>query len=307
MIIFLYGQDTYRLQQKLREIVEYYKRVHRSGVNLKFFEQKNLNYQDFQEQFRQSPMFKEKKLVILKNIFPNQEFTTPFLKNSKKFTSSTDVIVFYQAGSVPSGHPLFKFLVKNAKSQEFGFLERRKLRNWIKKELEKLSTKADFQAIEKLINFVGNDLWQFSNEIKKLDTFKKGKKIELKDVELLVKPKIETDIFKTIDAISLKNKKLAINLIHKHLEKGDNPLYLLSMINFQFRNIFEVKDLMEKKKPLALSHLHPYLIEKSSWQARKFTLQELKKIYRKLFEVDYKIKTGKIEPQLGLDLLITEI
>ena len=79
------------------------------------------------------------------------------------------------------------------------------------------------------------------------------------------------------------------------------------MINFQFRNIFEVKDLMEKKKPLALSGLHPYLIKKSSQQARKFTLPELKKIYRKLFEVDYKIKTGKIEPQLGLDLLITEI
>jgi len=307
MIIFLYGQDTYRLQQKLREIVEHYKKVHRSGVNLKFFEQKNLNYQDFQEQFRQSPMFKEKKLVILKNIFPNQEFTTSFLKNSKKFTSSTDVIVFYQAGPVPSGRPLFKFLVKNAKSQEFELLEGQRLKNWIKKELEKLSAKADPQAIEKLINFVGSDLWQFSNEIKKLNNFKKGKKIELRDVELLVKPKIETDIFKTIDAISLKNKKLAINLIHEHLEKGDNPLYLLSMINFQFRNIFEVKDLMEKKKPLAFSHLHPYLIKKSSQQARKFTLPELKKIYRKLFEVDYKIKTGKIEPQLGLDLLITEI
>lgn len=307
MIIFLYGQDTYRLQQKLREIVEHYKKVHRSGLNLKFFEQKNLNYQDFQEQFRQSPMFKEKKLVILKNIFPNQEFTTSFLKNSKKFTSSTDVIVFYQAGPVPSGHPLFKFLVRNAKSQEFELLEGQRLKNWIKKELEKLSAKADPQAIEKLINFVGSDLWQFSNEIKKLDTFKKGKKIELRDVELLVKPKIETDIFKTIDAISLKNKKLAINLIHKHLQIGDNPLYLLSMINFQFRNIFEVKDLMEKKKPLALSSLHPYLIKKSSQQARKFTLPELKKIYRKLFEVDYKIKTGKIEPQLGLDLLITEI
>ena len=34
MIIFLYGEDTYRLQQKLKEIGDQYKKVHKSGLNL---------------------------------------------------------------------------------------------------------------------------------------------------------------------------------------------------------------------------------------------------------------------------------
>jgi len=38
-----------------------------------------------------------------------------------------------------------------------------------------------------------------------------------------------------------------------------------------------------------------------------FTLEELKKIYYKIFQADLNIKTGKIEPEVGLDLLITEI
>lgn len=58
-----------------------------------------------------------------------------------------------------------------------------------------------------------------SNEIKKLVSYKNNKIIKLEDIGLLVRSKIETDIFKTIDAIAEKNKKQALNLLHKHLEK----------------------------------------------------------------------------------------
>jgi len=144
-----------------------------------------------------------------------------------------------------------------------------------------------------------------------LVNFKRRQKIELKDTELLIKPKIETDIFKTIDSLAAKNKKQALELIHKHLEKGDNPLYLLSMINFQFRNIIAVKDLIEKNKPYSVilqqTKLHPFVVKKSYWQAQKFSFPELKKIYQKIFQVDLAIKTGKIDSGLALDTLIAEI
>ena len=162
-----------------------------------------------------------------------------------------------------------------------------------------------------MVSFVGNDLWQLSNEVKKLVNYKPKDKIELKDVEFLVRPKIETDIFKTIDAIAQKNKKRAITLIHKHLEKGDNPLYLLSMINFQFRNLLIIKDLIEKHKPypviLKISKLHPFVVKKNWQLANQFTLNDLKKIYQKIFQIDLSIKTGKLKPEIALDLFIMEI
>ena len=307
MIIFLYGQDTYRSRQKLDEIIEHYKETHKSGLNLRYFEEKDLDFQDFKNEFQTTPMFKEKKLVILTDIFFNQAFKENFLKNSEKFINSEDVILFYEEREVSLDDPLFVFLKKQAKIQEFQPLEGQKLKNWLKKELAEHQAKADPQASEKLINYVGNNLWQLSNEVKKLSSYKKGHKIEVADIELLVKPKIEADIFKTIDALASKNKKQALDLLHQHLAKGDSPLYLLAMINFQFRNILAIKDLIEKGKPLGRSKLHPYVIKKSYQQARKFTLEELKKIYRKIFEVDYNIKTGKLEPQIALDLFIAEI
>jgi len=316
MIIFLYGPDTYRSRQKLNEIIEHYKKIHKSGLNFKILdlEEKEISYQDFRDEFQQASMFKEKKLAILINIFLNQEFKENFLKNAKKFIDSKDLILLYEKNEVLSADPLFKFLKKEVKSQEFKPLERQKLKNWIKKEFGNYQMKIEPGVSEKLINFVGNDLWRLSNEIKKLVSYKsKCRNIEIsrKDVELLVKPEIETDIFATIDAIASKNKRQAFELLHQHLEKGDSPLYLLSMINFQFRNLLVIKNLIKKQKSyssiIRISKLHPYIIKKSYFQARKFTFEELKKIYQKIFQTDFGIKTGRIDPQTALDLLIAEI
>ncbi|MDO8559263.1 MAG: DNA polymerase III subunit delta [bacterium] len=299
MIIFLYGEDTYRSRQKLREIIEHYKKIHESGLNLRFFAGENLNYQEFENEFKQFSMFQEKKLLILRNVFQSQEFKDSFLENGQKLIDSKDIVVFHEDGGVSPKDPLFEFLTENAKTQAFQPLDGEKLRSWVKNEFEARKTEIQPEAVYRLVNFTGNDLWQLSNEVQKLASFSK-KPIELRDVNLLVRPQIGTDIFKTIEALASRNKKEAISLIHDHLEKGDNPLYLLSMISFQFRNLL----IMKKTGRLAG---HPYFVRKTRALADSFTLGEMEKIYRKIFEADLKIKTGQIDQQLALDLLITEI
>jgi DNA polymerase-3 subunit delta len=310
MIIFLYGADTFRARQKLNEIVDHYKKIHKSGLNLRFLNLEEENFQDFKDNAQNISMFDEKKLTILKNSSQNKDFQEEFLKNTKYFVDSKDVFVFFEEGN-PESNQLFKFLKKKAKAQEFKRLEKSALRVWLKKKFEKYKVRIEPVAIEILIKYVGNDLWQMENEIGKLVSFKKGKTIGEEDIELLVKPKSETDIFETIDAIAARDKRKAIRLLHKHLENGDSPLYLLSMINFQFRNLLVVKDLIEKGKPFyslqKITNLHPFVIKKSYNQSQRFSLLELKKIYRKIFQVDLNIKKGKLEPQAALDLLVAEI
>lgn len=307
MIIFLYGQDTYRMREKLKEIIERHKKIHKSGLNLKYFD----DFTNFKDEIRQTSMFKEKKLAVITDIFANPDFKEKFLENKKEFLNSEDIILIYEEKDFNKNNSLFKFLKKNAKSQEFKHLGGQNLKTWIKKEFDKYKTKIDSGVLEKLIEYIGNDLWQMSNEIKKLASFRNNKIVGVEDIELLVRSKIETDIFKTIDAIADKNKKQALNLLHKHLEKGDSPLYLLSMINYQFRNLLIVKDFIEKHKPynviLKKSGLHPFVVKKTYYQSQKFSFQELKKIYQKIFKVDLDIKTGRIQPEIALDLLIAEI
>ena len=311
MLIFLYGPDTYRSRQKLNEIIENYKKAHKKGLNLKYFEEKDLDFGEIQNEIQQTSIIAGNKMLILEDTFSNVDFKEKFLKNSKNFISSKDLILFYEEREISGTNSLLKLLKKSGKFQEFKLLEGQNLKNWIKKEFNSCGAKTESLVIEKLINFLGNDSWQLSNEIKKLATYKKNKIIQTRDVELLVKPKIDVDIFKTIDAIAEKNKKQALSLLHKHLEKGDSPLYLLSMINFQFRNLIQIKSLVEKnctyQNIQKSTKLHPYVVKKSLWQARSFSFPELKKIYQKIFKADINIKTGRIDPETALDLLITEI
>ncbi len=311
MIILLHGEDTYRMREKLNQIVKKYEKTHKSGLNLKYFDAQEIEFQEFLDRIKITSMFDEKKLIVLRNVFSNNNLKEDFLEEAERLNKMDNIVVLYQRKKMDKRDKLFRFLKKKAKHQEFRLLQGEKLRDWIKKEFEKYETKIEERAITALIDYVGNDIWRLANEIKKLVSYKKRSAVEEKDVKVLVKPKIETNIFKTIDAIAAKNKKRALQLIDEHLEKGDSPLYILSMINYQFRNLLIVKGLVEEYKPykviLKKTGLHPFVVKKTYSQSKKFTLNELKKIYQKIFKVDLDIKTGKIDPRLGLEILISKI
>ncbi len=317
MIIFIYGKDTYRSRQKFNEIIDSYKKANRSGLSLKSFSGEKLNYEDFLGEISSSSMFKEKKMLVFKNISVNKDFQEEFVKNIKKFTDSGEIFLFHEEGEAPK-NKFFDSLKKIGKSQEFNILDGLKLKSWAKKEIENYGTKINEEAVNRLIDFTGGNLWRLSGEIKKLALYKsKDKKITVEDVALLVKPKIETDIFRTIDAISEKKKNVAISLIHQHLKEGDNPIYLLTMINFQFRNLLILKsedsdyrfnksygDVWALSKKMGMN---PYVVRKTMQQIGRFSLEELKKIYRKISQIDFNIKTGKVDPEAALDLFISSI
>ena len=308
MIIFLYGPDSYRSRQKLREIIESYKKIHKSGLNLRYLNDSELNFQILEDTARQKTMFKEKKLLVLTDVFSNPEFKKEFLKKGQDFIESENIIVFHEENEISKKDSLFVFLKKNAKSQEFKLLTGQNLKKWARKQFKDSRAKINEETLDMLVMFVGNNLWQMANEINKLASFKYGEEINVKDIKLLVKPKVEPGIFKTIDAIASKDKKRALRLLKDHLKKGDSPFYLFSMINFQFRNLLIIKDVLEKNlSPFSSTKLHPFVIKKSCALSRRFQFLELKKIYQKIFEIDLNIKTGKIESSTAIDLLISGI
>jgi len=137
----------------------------------------------------------------------------------------------------------------------------------------------------------------------------KERMIKKEDVLLLVKSKIDTNIFKTIDALAEKNKKQALALMYQHLEKGESPLYILSMIKYQFKNLLIVKEqeTLDKVPTDKLEDMHPFVFRKAKYQSRRFTLEQLKKFYHKIFKIDLAIKQGKIAPQEGLELLVLDL
>ncbi|MFC1700833.1 DNA polymerase III subunit delta [Patescibacteria group bacterium] len=309
MLILLYGEDDFRLGRKLNEIVKEYKVKHSSGLDLAIFDN-DLDFEKVREKIESISMFNEKKLIVLKNIFGNLDFEEVFFGYSKKrkLKNNQDVIVvLYHSGKLAvSG-----LKRKVSMSEEFKPLKGMELSNWIKKEIGNNNGIISNAGAQKLASFVGNDLWRANNEINKLLSYKINQEITLEDIDLLVGAKIDNNIFNTLDALANQDKKNAFKLLHKHLSQGENEIYLLTMFIYQIRNLLKLKDLIESGTPFYSlankSGLHPFVVKKSSYVLRNFSLDQLKRIYHLLLEFELKLKSGRIDGLTALDLLAMEI
>jgi len=322
MIIFLYGEDSFRSLEKAREIERKFLNKNSSGSGLSSFdfeEEKSIEFSEIKKAFGSKGLFFEKQLIVIKNLLSlasKETFlkTVEFIKSSKNIFEDNDiVVVFWEKGKTNEKNELFKLLSLKAKSQKFEILEGARLNNWIRSVLEKenSSVKLSSMAIQKLIIFTGGDLQLIQNEIKKLANYKEKGEINEEDVTLLVKEKISSSIFETIEALSSGNKKLALRLFHEQIQKGEDPIYVLMMYVYQFRNFLKVSEYYEHGERnnytiAKKTKLHPFVVKKILGNISRFPLKKLKKIYKKLQVIDEKAKTGKGEIKIELDRLIVE-
>jgi DNA polymerase III subunit delta len=319
MIIFLYGKDEFRSTKKLAEIKNKFLEKNKEGSTLFVFDfsEKEIDAEDLVVKLSSGGLFSNKKLAIIKNALQNKKFGESeeilnFFKKLKKEEDKDLAITFWERDGFEKKAKLTKYLLANAKSQEFKFLEGVNFLNWIKEEISrkgKGEVSISSGAAQKIAAFVGADnLSLLDCELEKVINHKGKGEIAEEDVDLLVKSKIDTDVFKTVDALSRNDKKSAIKLLHSHLSSGDDPFYLLSMYFYQFRNLLKIKPLADmhiSEREIAQKlKLHPFVVRKSLAQCRNFSLLRLKEIYKDLCELDYEAKTGKAEIEMALDRFV---
>jgi len=287
MLVLVHGQDSYQGKQKINKLL--------AGQKADFFD--FYNNPDFcftflKDVLNSGSLFEEQKNIVLRDVFSNSAFKNEFLERRKEL-NTTDLIIFFETKKTKDLNKYFE------KVYEFELLKTPDLRSWIRKTVKEMDCLIDQEAINFLIKAVQSDLWRMSMELKKLSAF--DKKITKKNAEFLVKPDINVQIFKTIEAIASKDRRKALSLIHEHFRAGDHPSYLLAMIAYQFRTLIILKD------PRGVSGLSPFVVRKNKPLSQRFTLEDLQKIYSKIFKMDFKLKTGEIKPEMALELLISDI
>lgn len=304
MIIFLYGQDTYRSREELRKIIEEYKKANPDWLDFVRIDASKEEV-DFFEQVHRSAdtisMFNQGKLIIIENIFlANREVQDNILDFLKKrnFEKDKDITIVFWADEVNVKNNLFKFLKSKAKSQEFKYLKGNQLRNWIKNYINQEKGEIENSALEKLIEYADSDLWRMNNEINKLLNY--SRTIKKENVELLVKPEIDLNIFEIVDALGHKNKNKVLKLFKQYLEKREDEAYLLAMFIYQIRNLIKVSS-------GGKLDMHPFVIRKTRQQVRNFKWDDLKKIYYQLMTIDLDIKTGRTDPKIALEMFVVSL
>ncbi len=185
------------------------------------------------------------------------------------------------------------------------------LENWITKRAKHLSVSIIPEAKKLLADFIGNNLRLLANELDKLATYVgTGGTITIDDVSQLSAHVQEARIFDLTDAIALRNRQQALNILHDLLADGEPPLKLLSTITTQVRSLLLVKELAQKgmRAPQIVSTLGiaPFIVDKSLRQIGKFSASQLEGAYRQLLATDAALKRSRLTPEMALDLLIVQ-
>ena len=271
--------------------------------------------EDEGEEEKNSGSNDEKEKLILK-----------YLENPQK-----EIKIFFIEKGLDKRKKIYKELIRLEKEgaaliKEFLVPSDFQFENWIKDRIEKFGGNIKKDALNVFAISLGKglaqkdrsgkmnqayNLWEASNEIEKLISYCNGREILKEDVELLVKSKVDMNIFNLIDNLSLRNKDKAILSLNKQLEEGLNENYILTMFVYQFRNLIKIKSLLDQglasQQIISQTKMHPFVVQKSIQQCQRFDMQTLKKIYKKLFDADLAMKTGKMDARLVLDLIVVSV
>jgi DNA polymerase-3 subunit delta len=182
---------------------------------------------------------------------------------------------------------------------------------WIVNETKNQGGQIDPRAAEMLKDMVGVDTRQAGMEIAKLLAYVNwARLVRAEDVEAVCIVTSQQSIFDFVDALSNGNGKSAQYLLHRLLETED-PFTLWGMVVRQFRLLILAREILDgrgNKDDVARAlGVHPFVAEKTTGQAGRFSIESLERIYRSLLRIDEGVKTGKSTLELAMDTLVVEL
>jgi len=183
---------------------------------------------------------------------------------------------------------------------------------WVKKMAQAVGLNLTSVQTGVVARRIGADLFRLRTELEKIRIFAgEAGSISDRDLDDLLPPEPEPNIFALIDAVAGRNPRLGLPRLTELLEAGEPELKILATLSKQFRNIaaaLEARRLGLNRSAFATAlGINPYVAEKSFLQSGGFQLPELARIINRLLWADFRIKTGRREPRLELELAVVEI
>ncbi len=312
-IIMLCGEDSYRLKNRLNELVAGFgKKYDSSGLNTLRLSGARAGFGEVREALRSAGFLSSRRLVAVDGLFAARkaEEFIDFFKKPELIGENALILSEIASMQELEKDPVFKILSgSEIRIEEFSPLRPPALAAWIKNEVKKTGSAIEPGAVTALERLVGNDLWLMRQEIGKLSAFARGRTITRQDIEKMLNIVAEDNIFELMDALGARDGKRTSLTLHRELDAG-GPQFLISMLVRQFRILLLLQEYKQKEPDLgeaALAKLigaHPFVVKKSLQILRLFPKNELVFIWGQLLNLDRSIKKGVKKPAAAFDIFI---
>ncbi len=310
-IYALIGEEGLLISEGVDKIINKALSGGMKDFNYNLFYAKESSIDDVLNAVHTLPLMTKKRVVVLKDIdqYPASilERLADYLKEPP---DSTCLII--TAKKIDQRTKFFKALQDNSMIVACGPLYENQVKPWIRFRARSYGLEFTEDALNIFYEVAGNELGIIDNELKKLSSYcESKKKIDVSDVEDVVGKSRIYSVFNLINAIGEKRLEKALLILKKMLNDGEPPLMILAMIARQFRLM--TRAIEYHKKGLPLSEVSKRLVLFGSIfntfkeQLKNFTLDEVLKKHRLLYNVDSELKSGVRPSEAILNDLIFKL
>jgi DNA polymerase III subunit delta len=316
-LLLLCGEETYLMKWALDLLVSKTVEPAARTIDYSLLDGKEITWNEIMNQCETWPMLSSKRVVAVSDFTPGQPKET--LEDFLHLPEHT-LLIFLQNGACDRSKKtgLAAMVAASGKIYEFEALEESQLKAFIQKRLKSAGVVVKPSVLSYLITSSGYgerdstyNLFQLENDLTKMIAHRTGDELTLDDVKACLSETIETNTFAMLDAIAKNRKEEAFRLLHDMFRSGENVYRLLSTIATQMELMLCVKELrQEGRSPLEIKgelNVHELRIKKALAFSEKFSVSDLKGILMNIYKVDKQIKSGVLESEMALEMMIAEI
>jgi DNA polymerase-3 subunit delta len=317
-LYFLFGNDEFAISRKLKEFDSDFNDPTSADMNTARLDARSASENDLNNAVNAMPFLAKRRLVLLANPsakYNNASSRRKFLEFIGQAPDTTRVVMYESVEPKEvEKHWLVKWAEKNNKliqTRAFMLPRLKEMTGWIVNETKNQGGQIEPRAAEMLKDMVGVDTRQAGMEISKLLAYVNwARQIRVEDVEAVCIVTSQKSVFDFVDALSNGNGKSAQHLLHRLLET-EEPFSLWGMVVRQFRLLIQAREILDargNKDDVARAlGVHPFVAEKTTGQAARYSIESLESIYRKLLRIDEEVKTGQSSLELAMDTLVVEL
>ena len=323
-VIFMYGPEEYLTEWAVNCIVERF--INPAACDLDYIRlSEDSGLSDILEAAGTFSMFSEKRVIWVKDYPP------VIWANPKGFGSSEKerlaeyikdpnqkAVLIFSATEPETKSEIVRELKKSCSTYFFDKLDYPQLSAFAEKRFKAAGVPISRSALRYLIDESGYfnreteyRILNLENDIKKIIAYTGGKAVTEEDISLNLHGDMDTFVFNFLDAVSTNRKDAAFELLHNILTANGEVFPILGLLINHFELILMVKEFKEDGMGAAAItsklKMNEFRVKKAMQFADKFTAEKLRNTLSQLYETDRNIKTGLLEQNLALELLVGRI
>lgn len=269
------------------------------------------NVSDVIEEASCMSLFGDKKVVIGENALFLTGTNTSVNHDIDYLTSYVNaenhdniVILTVVQDKLDERKKIVKLLKKNVTVIHKETIDEKDLPKFVIKEFLNNGYKIDYKTASYFVDYVGKNVDILLSEINKMIIYKDtDKEIFIEDILNISSKGFNDNVFDLSDAIMKKDFKKIFSCYNDLMILKEEPIKIIALLASQFTLVYQSKLLSKEgfmSKDIASTlKVHPYRVKLAL--ETNYPDFELKDILKKLHNLDYEIKTGKVDKIVGLE------